>query len=66
MKKDILAVLTFITTGFLFYLLQVGGPTENTLLANENAGVVVEAVIDQSEGEASGDLLKKEEGRRDS
>ena len=66
MKKDILAIITFVTTGVLFYLIQVGGPPGKTVSVNDEIGVVEEVYIDSSDAEEPKALLKKDEGVRDS
>jgi len=62
LKRDIFAVLTFVATGFLFYLVQTHDPMSH---AAEKADEVVEQLSDPLL-EAPGGASLKEEGTRDS
>ncbi len=65
-KKDILAIITFATTGVLFYLIQVGGPPAKAVSVNQDVGVV-EAVQDGScDTVTPKALITSEDGGRDS
>ncbi|MGD2120639.1 MAG: hypothetical protein PVJ76_02795 [Gemmatimonadota bacterium] len=62
LKKDIFAVITFVATGFLFYLIQTHDPAEHQ---SEKVSDAVEQLSAQETGMESpaGLSLKEGEGR---
>jgi hypothetical protein len=62
LKRDIFAVVTFVATGFLFYLIQIHNPQESGSEAVTD--VVEEAYVQESIVETP--ITLKERGSRDS
>ncbi|MFH1763597.1 MAG: hypothetical protein ABIF09_05325 [Gemmatimonadota bacterium] len=66
MKKDILAIATFLTTGVLFFLAQLSGPSKMGLSPDVKCGVVETIVFEETASETPPDLLFEEPLTRDS
>ncbi len=66
MKKDILAIITFVTTGLLFYLIQVEGPVGQSLTSHDGDGIAEEILQDGCDAKAPSGLVIKEGRTRDS
>ena len=66
MKKDIWAAITFLVTGLLFYLAQVGDTPTKAFSPDEECGVTETVVVEQSPPEASQSLFLTDPRSRDS
>lgn len=66
MKKDILAAITFLTTGLLFYLVQADGAPRTTLSSGDECGVVETIAVEEGVPEGTGEDFFKIPRTRDS
>jgi hypothetical protein len=64
LKRDIFAVMTFVATGFLFYLIQAHDPTQNA--SEKVSGVTEQVSIEGTVTETPVGIRLKEGGSRDS
>ncbi|MBT8396716.1 MAG: hypothetical protein HKO65_08840 [Gemmatimonadetes bacterium] len=66
MKKDIWAIITFVATAVLFYLIQLAGPTGQTASARDDFGATEAVHIDSSDAETPIGLREQAARIRDS
>ena len=65
-KKDILAAITFLTTGLLFYLAQVDGIPRQGPSAGDECKVMGTIAVEKGAPETSAELHFNHPGTRDS
>jgi hypothetical protein len=65
-KKDILAAITFLTTGVLIYLAQVDGAPQKVLSSDDECGVVETIVVEENSPETPKELVFRDPRTRDS
>jgi hypothetical protein len=65
-KKDILAIITFVATGFLFYLVHLEGPAEKALSNGAELGAVERVVEEGGRVNPPNDPFSKGPETRDS
>jgi len=65
-KKDILAIITFVATGFLFYLVHLEGPAEKAFSPGEDLEAVERVVEEDGRVYAPDDPFSKGPETRDS
>jgi len=65
-KRDILAAITFLTTGLLLYLAQVGRPPQEVLSSRDEFGAVETVLVQEGAPETPKVLLPGDPGTRDS
>ena len=65
-KKDILAAITFLTTGLLFYLAQVDGAPQQGPSTGDECRVMGTIAVEKSAPEKPGELHFKHPGTLDS
>ena len=66
MKRDILAAITFLTTGLLLFLAQVEGPPQKVLSTGDEFGVIETVLVQEGAPETPKELLPGDPGTRDS